>query len=36
MFIGSQKELTELINAYSSDKFESILIYGIRRAGKLS
>ena len=34
MFIGRQKELTELINAYNSDKFESILIYGRRRVGK--
>ncbi len=34
MFIGRENELKEIEEALSSDKFESILIYGRRRVGK--
>lgn len=34
MFIGRENELKELKNSFSSNKFESIIIYGRRRVGK--
>ncbi len=34
MFIGREKELSQLINLYNSGKFEFAVIYGRRRVGK--
>ena len=34
MFFGRKRELEELREKLSSDRFESILIYGRRRVGK--
>jgi len=36
MFLGREKEIAELEELYSSDKFEMIAIYGRRRVGKSS
>ena len=34
MFIAREKEKRELIERLNSDKFEYLLIYGLRRVGK--
>ena len=34
MFIGREKELSDLERLYASDKFEFAVIYGRRRVGK--
>ena len=34
MFFGRKDELTEMAQAFGTERFESILIYGRRRVGK--